>query len=125
PLLLQLLWIGAAAAGHWEVALLGAGGVFVASLGLAWLVHADFRQRLLRITENADRLARRQPLLPPHENADEIGQLDRAFHAMAQTLGRADEAMRLSTEELRDLYHNAPCGYHSIGPDGALLAVND
>jgi PAS domain S-box-containing protein len=26
--------------------------------------------------------------------------------------------------ELEDLYENAPCGYHSLGPDGAILRVN-
>ncbi len=29
------------------------------------------------------------------------------------------------TEEISDLYNNAPCGYHSIGPDGAFLRIND
>jgi PAS domain S-box-containing protein len=28
-------------------------------------------------------------------------------------------------DELQDLYHNAPCGYHSLGPDGVFLRVNN
>jgi PAS domain S-box-containing protein len=28
------------------------------------------------------------------------------------------------TLDLQDLYENAPCGYHSIGPDGTMLRVN-
>jgi PAS domain S-box-containing protein len=28
-------------------------------------------------------------------------------------------------EEISDLYNNAPCGYHSIGPDGAFIRIND
>jgi PAS domain S-box-containing protein len=28
-------------------------------------------------------------------------------------------------EEISDLYNNAPCGYHSIGPDGAFVRIND
>ena len=29
------------------------------------------------------------------------------------------------TKEALDLYHNAPCGYHSVGPDGIILQIND
>ena len=28
-------------------------------------------------------------------------------------------------DQVRDLYNNAPCGYHSLGPDGTYLEVND
>lgn len=29
------------------------------------------------------------------------------------------------TKEALDLYHNAPCGYHSVGSDGIVLQIND
>jgi PAS domain S-box-containing protein len=29
------------------------------------------------------------------------------------------------TKEISDLYNNAPCGYHSLGPDGTVLQMND
>jgi PAS domain S-box-containing protein len=29
------------------------------------------------------------------------------------------------TAELLDLYNNAPCGYHSLGPDGVIELIND
>ena len=35
------------------------------------------------------------------------------------------DAYRESEEKYRDLYQNAPDGYHSIGPDGMILDVND
>ncbi|HYA17948.1 MAG TPA: SpoIIE family protein phosphatase [Bryobacteraceae bacterium] len=38
---------------------------------------------------------------------------------------RDDEALRKSGEELRDLYNNAPCGYHSLDKDGVYVQVND
>jgi hypothetical protein len=38
---------------------------------------------------------------------------------------RAEAALRQSAAEIRDLYNRAPCGYHSLGPDGVLLAIND
>ena len=28
-------------------------------------------------------------------------------------------------EEMADLYNNAPCGYHSIAPDGTIIHIND
>ena len=30
-----------------------------------------------------------------------------------------------ANEEISDLYNLAPCGYHSLGPDGAFLRIND
>lgn len=53
------------------------------------------------------------------------------LQAIANVLGtmierrRADEALRKSAEEIRDLYNNAPCGYHSLDKDGAFVRVND
>lgn len=38
--------------------------------------------------------------------------------------GRAGAALRRSSEEIRDLYEHAPCGYHSVGPDGLVLVMN-
>jgi PAS domain S-box-containing protein/putative nucleotidyltransferase with HDIG domain len=35
------------------------------------------------------------------------------------------EALRESEEKYHDLYQNAPDGYHSIGPDGTILEVNN
>jgi len=32
---------------------------------------------------------------------------------------------KLKTERIHDLYNNAPCGYHSVGPDGLFLEMND
>ena len=29
------------------------------------------------------------------------------------------------TREVLDLYNNAPCGYHSLGPDGMVIEMND
>ena len=30
-----------------------------------------------------------------------------------------------SSKEIQDLYDHAPCGYHSLGPDGTFLRIND
>ncbi len=38
---------------------------------------------------------------------------------------KAEEEARRYSEEISDLYNNAPCGYHSLGPDGTFLQMND
>jgi PAS domain S-box-containing protein len=42
------------------------------------------------------------------------------------TRRRRDEAaLRKAAAEIQDLYDNAPCGYHSLDPDGVFLRMND
>jgi PAS domain S-box-containing protein len=38
---------------------------------------------------------------------------------------QAEADSRRLTEELDDLYHHAPCGYHSLSPDGTIVRIND
>ncbi len=38
---------------------------------------------------------------------------------------QAQEALRKSADELRDLYNNAPCGYHSVDANGTFVQMND
>jgi PAS domain S-box-containing protein len=40
-------------------------------------------------------------------------------------LKRAEEAVRKTSAETRDLYNNAPCGYHSLDKDGLVLRMNE
>ena len=40
-------------------------------------------------------------------------------------LKRAEEALRRSAAEIRDLYDNTPCGYHSLDKDGVFLRMNE
>ncbi|WP_019867415.1 PAS domain S-box protein [Methylovulum miyakonense] len=35
-----------------------------------------------------------------------------------------EEKLAASTKEIEDLYDHAPCGYHSVGPDGVYLRIN-
>lgn len=37
---------------------------------------------------------------------------------------RAEETARRYADEVQDLYDNAPCGYHSLGPDATFLQIN-
>lgn len=38
---------------------------------------------------------------------------------------KAEKALRDSSEEILDLYNNAPCGYHSLDKDGFFIRIND
>ena len=38
---------------------------------------------------------------------------------------QAHEALEKSAAEISDLYNNAPCGYHSLDPDGVFVRMND
>ena len=46
----------------------------------------------------------------------------------AEALGRkaqqAEERRRKTADELRDLYNNAPCGYHSLNRERGFIAIN-
>jgi len=37
----------------------------------------------------------------------------------------AEQALQRSSEEIEDLYNNAPCGYHSLDKDGTVVRIND
>jgi PAS domain S-box-containing protein len=37
---------------------------------------------------------------------------------------QAEDERRVAAAEILDLYENAPCGYHSLGPDGMVLRMN-
>ncbi|HUJ49239.1 MAG TPA: PAS domain S-box protein [Bryobacteraceae bacterium] len=53
------------------------------------------------------------------------------LQAVANVLGtmierqRAEEALQTSADEIRDLYNQAPCGYHSLDKDGVFVQIND
>lgn len=38
---------------------------------------------------------------------------------------RAEERLRQNAQEIRDLYDNAPCGYHSLDKNGIFVRIND
>src|SRR5665213_3094579 len=40
------------------------------------------------------------------------------------TMSTNDRASEQVALDLHDLYENAPCGYHSVGPDGTILRIN-
>ena len=45
--------------------------------------------------------------------------------ALIQLNAELDQRVHERTAEALELYHNAPCGYDSLGPDGVVLQIND
>jgi PAS domain S-box-containing protein len=48
----------------------------------------------------------------------------RELHARERDLARAHTRALAARDEVQDLYDNAPCGYHSIDPQGRVLRMN-
>ena len=54
--------------------------------------------------------------------------LESANANLASKLGactQAGSALKKYADQLADLYHNAPCGYHSLDPDSVFVQIND
>jgi len=43
----------------------------------------------------------------------------------AMAIGHDITESKRAAEEIRDLYNNAPCGYHSLNKDGVIVQIND
>ncbi|MFL5343030.1 MAG: HAMP domain-containing protein, partial [Gemmataceae bacterium] len=101
----------------------------IASFGLTGALALAFRRAISRrfdvLHENTRRLAEGRELAAPVVGIDEIAELDAAFRRMADELRHADEARRRTIAEIRDLYDNAPCGYHSLDADGRFVDMNE
>ena len=62
-----------------------------------------------------------------HAQHDAAGGATRYRVAMLDVteMRRANLALRRAADEMHDLYQNAPCGYHSLDPDGVVVQIND
>ncbi len=52
-------------------------------------------------------------------------QRKRAELAIQQLNAELEQRVKERTTEVQDLYNNAPCGYHSLDPDGLIVHIND
>lgn len=48
-----------------------------------------------------------------------------ALLKLLQEQQKAQNAVRKSSIEIEDLYNHAPCGYHSLDPEGRYIRIND
>ncbi len=76
------------------------------------------------LTLNIGSLQSGKELSAPLAGNDEIARVDRAFRQMATELAHTASALGESARQTRELYDEAPCGYHSIDADGTLIAMN-
>lgn len=52
-------------------------------------------------------------------------ELEAYRHHLERIVEQRTQELTKRSQELADLYHNAPCGYHSLGPDGTIIQAND
>ncbi|MBX3076398.1 PAS domain S-box protein [Candidatus Obscuribacterales bacterium] len=74
-------------------------------------------RRISLIADNMSRFARREELLPVQQDNDEIGDIDKAFHRLAEALATAAEQERMLIENATDVV----C---SIDTRGVFLTVS-
>lgn len=74
--------------------LVGVGLNLALSLGVAIYFSRDIAFRLNLLKKNAERVVKRQSLLPAISGSDEVAEVDAAFRRMASDLNRAEEAKR-------------------------------
>ena len=93
----------------------------LANIGIAvWCIFRfsrDIAGRVDTLSSNAERLASNRPLLPEMGGADEIAELDKAFHYAAALLEEAARKQRATVDNAGDVI----C---SIDRDFKLLSVN-
>jgi len=64
-------------------------------------------------------------LAPRFKRSREINLLAEAFADMSVSLHKKNIDLQKSAKEIRDLYNNAPCGYHSLDANGVFIQIND
>ncbi|MBY0548029.1 MAG: HAMP domain-containing histidine kinase [Candidatus Obscuribacterales bacterium] len=77
----------------------------LSALGLTWFVSKNIVRRIDQVRQNAERILRREPLLPPVNGLDEIAHLDRSFHDAATAIKQEQELKQklvaIASHELR------------------------
>ena len=59
------------------------------------------------------------------ENRQQRDLLQKAHDDLEHKVEKRTQELRASNEAIKDLYNNAPCGYHSLDKDGIFILVND
>ncbi len=59
------------------------------------------------------------------ERMNLVERLQRSRDELEMRVRERTKELVKANEETSDLYNNAPCGYHSVGPDGTVLRMND
>jgi PAS domain S-box-containing protein len=59
------------------------------------------------------------------ENRSQKNLLQQAQDELERKVEERTEELRASNDAIKDLYNNAPCGYHSLDKDGFFVLIND
>ena len=75
------------------------------------------RRRLEEMVANRTAQFEKQTAMLKSANANLVSELGACT--------QAGNALRKSADQLADFFHNAPCGYCSLDPDGVVVQIND
>ena len=75
------------------------------------------RRRLEEMVANRTMQFEKQTAMLKSANANLVSELGACT--------QAGNALRKSADQLADFFHNAPCGYCSLDPDGVVVQIND
>jgi PAS domain-containing protein len=81
--------------------------------------------RVDKIIDNTKRMRHKLPLHSQMEADDEIGELDAAFHQMAQTLQNEQKLLLESEARLRSFMGNVPIGLMALNKNGTIEIANE
>ncbi|MGH9548192.1 MAG: sensor histidine kinase, partial [Terriglobales bacterium] len=103
----------------------------IMAIVLLRLFTKEITQKIDLLTDNTMRLRYGQPLNPELKGADELSNLDRVFHSMAQAVDDAKkmqeqalETIRTSEERVRTLIENMTVGLITVDQNGAVQSLN-
>lgn len=57
--------------------------------------------------------------------AQQIQEVNTRLREELASREQAEKALRQAADEIKDLYDQAPCGYHSLDQDGTIVAMNE
>jgi PAS domain S-box-containing protein len=111
----------------------GALVLLVVTLFIGYLLSRAILPPINDLTQAANRLSAEDLTARVDEHhPGEFGALAKTFNSMASSIqttlqenARLFNSVKESREKFRDLYDNAPDGYHTLGPDGVLLEINN
>jgi PAS domain S-box-containing protein len=96
----------------------------IVTVALGFIFWRGISRRFNVVKSNIDELAAGRAMSGTLRGKDELAQIDAAFRNLAKQLALALERANLSSQEARDLFNLAPCGYHSVDPQGTIVAMN-
>ena len=96
----------------------------ILAIQITVIMTQKFSGRMSVLSENTRRLSRNEELLDPIGGDDEIGDLDKSFHNMANQLSEAREREKEEEERLRSFIHNMLVGLLVIDDKGEIVQSN-